>query len=67
MADEGLQKLTLKDGECEAELYTLGGCVTSFKASCLYVCVLCLMVRLTLGVYVCSMATAHVLPTLGVW
>ncbi|CAM9113268.1 unnamed protein product [Pylaiella littoralis] len=31
--ESGLKKLTISSGEAEAEIFTLGGCVTSFKAS----------------------------------
>jgi len=30
--EAGLKKLTIASGEAEAEIFTLGGCVTSFKA-----------------------------------
>lgn len=31
--ESGLKKLTISSGDAEAEIFTLGGCVTSFKAS----------------------------------
>ncbi|CAM9925089.1 unnamed protein product [Ectocarpus fasciculatus] len=31
--ESGLKKLTISSGDASAEVFTLGGCVTSFKAS----------------------------------